>query len=173
MTGGIAESRAPSYAQFNAKRGPQLVAYYTATQVLDGPEEQRRLHDDRLLMNTARGDIREFARVVSRDYYQFKVADEQPDPDELACWFRRPIRVTAQQHDYLFPWDIGSELRLFDAFSRDFVLRGAVCSMYRARANDEQTATGVIILSAVKPAAAGAGQAIYRRSVGTSGHSTA
>ena len=154
-------NNAPNYAQFTALDVPELVAYYTHTQVLDGIEDERRLRDDRLLMNTGSGNIEKFAAAVSRDYYQFKVDRCQTDRSTMLCWFRRPANITERKHDYLFPWDIGSELRLFDAYSREFVCKGRVDGMWRQTIGSERSATGAIVLVNVVPTTGGLGRQVY------------
>ncbi len=165
-TGGMTQfvhriDNAPNYAQFGALCVPELVAYYTQTQVLDGLEDQRRLRDDQLLIDTGNGDIRAFAAAANRDYYRFKVDLCEQRANQLTFWFRRPANITKRRQDYLFPWDIGAEVRLFTAYSREFVCKGRVNSMWRQNPGKELSATGAIVLVNIEPAKGGLGRRVY------------
>ena len=93
----------------------------------------RREAEDEVVATWARGDVRDFARAVSRPYYNFILvprshpayASLSHDGAYTPVWFRRPIarRDTATT---LFPWHEGDTLRLFDRDTRELVLHGRI-----------------------------------------------
>ena len=123
---------------------PPYVAYYS-----DKLDQQAVLeYEDAVLNQWAHGDVPEFARLISRPYYNLLDAPGYDDDDETRTfYYRRPIRPRRQSSDAddgQFPWELGDTMRVFTRDSHRLEVTGELVRVTPSRGGG---ATGELVLA--------------------------
>ena len=118
-------------------------AYYADDEQPPEEREERLEYEDQLLAYWANGDVRVFARLVSRPRYDLlRATDVRTEPGTMAFYFRRSLRRQQQQRAR-FPWEIGQRMRVFTRDSHRLYVEGVLT---RIVPRTPRAATGYLVL---------------------------